>query len=275
MDDIVEIVKSPWQNVFIKLIRNAKKRIHLASPFIKSVTADTISKNLPKRNLDLKYITSFKLEYFLRGSSDIKAFRILDLNNVQLKNIYKLHAKLFIFDETAIVTSGNLTRNGLNYNIEYGLLVRGQLVGNIINDFQAIWRNPECYRINSGILNRAEKIIHDSPKRYAEKISPEDRRLFDDDLPDPQPNDLYSGGIESITENLTAWEREIFQCVDEIESGIFKLSQIYLFEARLQSKFPRNHHIKDKIRQQLQNLRDIGLIEFVEPGIYRKLWRNE
>ena len=275
MSDAIEIVKSPWQDLFVSLVRDAKKRIHLASPYIKSLTAKMLINNLPKRKLDVKYISSFKLEDFLRGSSDIEAFRIFDSNCIVVKNIYKLHAKLFIFDETAIITSGNLTRNGLNFNIEYGVMVNGQLVENIIKDFQEIWQNPECYKINSAILDRAEKIIQNSPKKYFRKISSNDQRFFNKTMRDPQTDDLYTGGNESIVENLTAWEKEIFHCLGEIGTGIFKLSQVYSFEALLQSKFPRNHHIRDKIRQQLQNLRDIGLIEFIEPGIYRKLWRNE
>ena len=275
MSDAIEIVKSPWQDLFVSLVRDAKKRIHLASPYIKSLTAKMLINNLPKRKLDVKYISSFKLEDFLRGSSDIEAFRIFDSNCIVVKNIYKLHAKLFIFDETAIITSGNLTRNGLNFNIEYGVMVNGQLVKNIIKDFQEIWQNPECYKINSAILDRAEKIIQNSPKKYFRKISSNDQRFFNKTMRDPQTDDLYTGGNESIVENLTAWEKEIFHCLGEIATGIFKLSQVYSFEALLQLKFPRNHHIRDKIRQQLQNLRDIGLIEFVEPGIYRKLWKNE
>ena len=38
----------------------------------------------------------------------------------------------------------------------------------------------------------------------------------------------------------------------------------------LAGKHPDNHHIKDKIRQQLQMLRDNGIIEFIGRGHYRK-----
>ena len=43
------------------------------------------------------------------------------------------------------------------------------------------------------------------------------------------------------------------------------------FEHVLKTKFPRNRFIKDKIRQQLQVLRDRGLLEFSGKGRYRKL----
>jgi len=45
---------------------------------------------------------------------------------------------------------------------------------------------------------------------------------------------------------------------------------MYSFEKMLAGKHPDNHHIKDKIRQQLQMLRDNGIIEFIGRGRYRK-----
>ncbi|WP_297015837.1 hypothetical protein [uncultured Dialister sp.] len=45
---------------------------------------------------------------------------------------------------------------------------------------------------------------------------------------------------------------------------------MYRFEERLQILHPDNHTIRAKIRQQLQLLRDRGLLEFVSPGVYRK-----
>jgi type II restriction enzyme dpnI len=46
---------------------------------------------------------------------------------------------------------------------------------------------------------------------------------------------------------------------------------MYEFETELAAQFPENKHIKDKIRQQLQILRDQGKIEFLGNGHYRKL----
>ena len=43
------------------------------------------------------------------------------------------------------------------------------------------------------------------------------------------------------------------------------------FEDELKKKHPDNNFIKDKIRQQLQYLRDKGFIEFVTPGHYKKI----
>ena len=51
----------------------------------------------------------------------------------------------------------------------------------------------------------------------------------------------------------------------------FSLKQMYEFCDELKTKHPNNNHIKDKIRQQLQFLRDNGFIEFKGNGVYRKI----
>ncbi|MEG1603603.1 MAG: hypothetical protein RR340_08305, partial [Cloacibacillus sp.] len=50
----------------------------------------------------------------------------------------------------------------------------------------------------------------------------------------------------------------------------FTLAQIYDFEEKLSAIHPENNNIRAKIRQQLQILRDRGLIEFAGRGRYRK-----
>ena len=60
-------------------------------------------------------------------------------------------------------------------------------------------------------------------------------------------------------------------CVDSIKNDSFTLNDIYSFENILKEKYPNNNHVKDKIRQQLQILRDKGLIEFASRGNYKKL----
>jgi type II restriction enzyme len=65
------------------------------------------------------------------------------------------------------------------------------------------------------------------------------------------------------------WILDIMQCIDKLEAKDFTLSDLYAFEELLSLKYPNNHFIKDKIRQQLQLLRDKGYLEFVKPGHYR------
>ena len=73
-------------------------------------------------------------------------------------------------------------------------------------------------------------------------------------------------------QNLHArgWTLDVMRCVDKLPEE-FTLGQVYEFANLLQAKHPDNQHIHAKIRQQLQILRDKGLIEFLGRGKYRKL----
>lgn len=66
------------------------------------------------------------------------------------------------------------------------------------------------------------------------------------------------------------WLLDVFRCIEDTGKEVFTLRDMYRFEERLQILHPDNHTIRAKIRQQLQLLRDRGLLEFVSPGVYRK-----
>jgi type II restriction enzyme len=65
------------------------------------------------------------------------------------------------------------------------------------------------------------------------------------------------------------WLIEVMKCVEQIGKGEFNLDEVYAFERQLGALYPNNRHVKHKIRQQLQKLRDRGYLEFVSRGYYR------
>ncbi|MCF6287959.1 MAG: restriction endonuclease [Proteobacteria bacterium] len=77
--------------------------------------------------------------------------------------------------------------------------------------------------------------------------------------------------LKTKTGSSKGWILDIMNCIDKINNDVFSLKEIYSFENKLQEKHPNNNFIKDKIRQQLQILRNKGLIEFKNRGIYKKV----
>jgi type II restriction enzyme len=65
------------------------------------------------------------------------------------------------------------------------------------------------------------------------------------------------------------WLIEVMRCVEAIGKRAFALDDVYAFEARLGGLYPNNRHVRQKIRQQLQVLRDRGYLDFVQRGHYR------
>lgn len=66
------------------------------------------------------------------------------------------------------------------------------------------------------------------------------------------------------------WLMDTLYLVERLDET-FTLNQMYAFVEELKLKHPDNNHIQDKIRQQLQFLRDKGIIEFKGRGIYRRI----
>lgn len=77
--------------------------------------------------------------------------------------------------------------------------------------------------------------------------------------------------LRTKSKSARGWTLDVMACVDLIKKEAFTLDEIYSFEKDLKLKYPNNNFIKDKIRQQLQLLRDKGIIEFVSRGNYRKV----
>ena len=68
---------------------------------------------------------------------------------------------------------------------------------------------------------------------------------------------------------LKGWILDIMSCIDRLDKSKFTLQEIYMFENFLSKKHPENKHVKDKIRQQLQFLRNKGYLRFLGNGKYQ------
>lgn len=64
----------------------------------------------------------------------------------------------------------------------------------------------------------------------------------------------------------TGWLLDVLVCVERIKKQEFSLEDVYRFEGHLQAKHPLNNNVQAKIRQQLQFLRDKGVVRFLGRG---------
>jgi type II restriction enzyme len=77
--------------------------------------------------------------------------------------------------------------------------------------------------------------------------------------------------LRNQSQESKGWVLDILSCLEAIPDKKFTLKDVYRFEDQLKLKYPNNNFIKDKIRQQLQVLRDKGLLEFTGRGTYQKV----
>jgi HKD family nuclease len=260
-------IKNPSYDLIFSLINNSKKTIKITSPFIKENVVNSLFKNI-NNSISISLITSFKLMNYYLKVSDLSALELILNLNGTISNFQKLHSKIYIFDdEVAIITSGNLTNGGLLTNYEYGVLIEEeQYLKNIVFDFNLLLNHELTGEIFATEINQAKDIIAKAPK-HNKIVLPEVQKenQFED-------IEIFTGGTDSITSSLNGWKLEVFKCLLKISNSKFTLGDIYNFIPYLQRTFPENKNLEAKIRQQLQILRDIGLVEFLGQGSYKKLW---
>ena len=68
--------------------------------------------------------------------------------------------------------------------------------------------------------------------------------------------------------NARGWTADVLRCVEDLKKEEFTLQEIYKSKGYLEELYPNNKHVTDKIRQQLQILRDNHIIRFLSPGNY-------
>ena len=147
-------IQPPWENYFFSKVQATEKSLFISSPYIKYPVASLLCKILESKHdpgLSVQLLTRIRISDLIDGASDLEAFeKLFQLaevhgQNVAVKCLSNLHAKVYIFDEnSAIVTSSNLTPSGLKSNIEYGIEVteRGT-IQNILDDMNTYWHAAE------------------------------------------------------------------------------------------------------------------------------------
>jgi len=79
--------------------------------------------------------------------------------------------------------------------------------------------------------------------------------------------------LKNISSRTRGWTLDVLTATRSLEKPEFTIEDSYSFERILSQKHPENLHVRAKIRQQLQILRDLGYLEFVRRGYYRWLRR--
>jgi type II restriction enzyme len=75
--------------------------------------------------------------------------------------------------------------------------------------------------------------------------------------------------LERLQVEKRGWTLDVLQVVQSLGKMDFALSDVYAHTDALARLHPKNVHVRDKIRQQLQVLRDLDLIQFLDRGHYR------
>lgn len=74
--------------------------------------------------------------------------------------------------------------------------------------------------------------------------------------------------LAEVSPSARGWTLDVLTTIRKLRKAQFSLQELYELEPHLQSIHVRNQNVRPKIRQQLQVLRDLGIVEFISPGRY-------
>ena len=74
--------------------------------------------------------------------------------------------------------------------------------------------------------------------------------------------------LSKVPPSLRGWTLDVLSAIRRLGKQDFSLKEVYEFESELKALHPRNENIRPKIRQQLQVLRDLGMIKFAGDAHY-------
>jgi type II restriction enzyme len=74
--------------------------------------------------------------------------------------------------------------------------------------------------------------------------------------------------LSKLRPEMRGWTLDVLNLLRSLHKQTFTLADAYSLEPHLASLHPANHHIRPKIRQQLQILRDLGLLRFLGHAHY-------
>lgn len=75
-------------------------------------------------------------------------------------------------------------------------------------------------------------------------------------------------GLGAMNVRVRGWALDVLRVVRDLQQQSFNLREVYAYESYLKKLHPGNQNVRPKIRQQLQVLRNLGLIRFMARGRY-------
>ena len=264
----LQIVTTPTHEWIAERARACSARMLVGSPYVNNAIIDLTG--IVSKDVTRTLVTRTDLRDFAVGASNLDTLCALVKDGVAVHSLSDLHAKMYVFDDSsALVTSANATVSGMRRNLECGLgtqdtrfvkalacsLMSGLGTGVSpqelnLKELEELYAPLEAIKVSMPKMPRTSVR---TPDEFAEvpTFSIEDR--------------------EMLLKGFTGWKRLTLEGVLSMPDDGFELDDLYrVCEPTAVKQYPDNHNVQAKLRQQLQLLRNLGIVEFVTPGNYKR-----
>lgn len=264
MIDFVVTLTAKWIE---HRIRGCKNRFLVSSPFVGQFLPLLAARMRP--SVEKRLLTRADLRDFAVGASDIDAVCEFARQGAQVHSVLGLHAKTYIVDdEWALVTSANATNGGMYRNWECGIAVNDlnqidQLVKLVLSGFSSK-QSPESWTLAElESLREPIRILKKQIAPLTRLAAVEDARVVAIKLGRRSKQELLS--------TFSGWLRLTLEAVLTQPDESFTLHEVYATCLPLiADRFPENRFPRQKVRQQLQRLRALGMLDFLGAATYRR-----
>jgi hypothetical protein len=263
------VITSPTDRWFRDALAGKPRSLSVASPYVGSYLSSIVVRL--GSGVRVTLLTRTLLTDFASKASDLEAVAIIAKKAGRILSLSSLHAKVYVLDERALITSANATASGMLKNRECGFEVNGkkiavQLTDAIAKGFGSTQR-PEPWTADDieALREPVERLRASRPKTI---------RLQPHAIEAPPWVELTKRDYAGLAQSFRGWLRLTFEGISRIGSDTFSMSDVMKVCLPLAAdEFPDNQHVREKLRQQMQRLRDLGLVMFLGNGRYELLAR--
>jgi HKD family nuclease len=219
--------------------------------------------------MDTKATEAAALRHLLQISQAEPRVSLYCLGSLEGSSIY--HPKVYLSraEDAAqcLVGSSNLTRGGLATNIEVNIALSGTLTDEPIADLYTAYSALKFHPKRVVPDEELVALFEDASKaaKRADAVAKRETRAARTE---------FNKKVESLVrpvvarKDLVGWLEAVYSVLPQDE---FTNADVYKHEASLRARFPANQSIRAKIRQQLQVLRDMGLLSHVASGRWNRI----
>ena len=183
------------------------------------------------------------------------------------------HPKIYLVkqeDRCVIsVGSSNLTFGGLKNNVEVNAIIEANTSEEIVSDLYGIYNRLKFqeYRFEPDFeyIDKYEEAYEIVRRKNVEALREKNTKSKIKEL---KEREKTLPRLKPARAELFGWQRLVYERLPE---GVFQTSDMYIYEGDFQQFYPENRHIKDKIRQILQQLRDMGLIKHISENRWQRI----
>ncbi|MDD5200568.1 MAG: phospholipase D-like domain-containing protein [Terrimicrobiaceae bacterium] len=263
---MTEFVVTPTEKWLEAELQHCKSQLLISSPYVGG-WLPLLQKKLGSGVRRL-LLTRADIRDFASGASDLEAVCALASDDAEILVSHRLHAKVYVIDELcSLVTSANATFSGMRGNLECGVVIRDPSGVRAAADLicGGFGAREALQRWSASELESLREPVRELQKSLSAKqvTADLDSRLLADVNPERPVG-------QALLENLSGWTRLVLEAVQIQQTTVFTLDSLMETCAPAAfARYPGNQNVRSKVRQQLQRLRDLGVIQFLGKGSYR------